>query len=109
MLGVKRRELLCRRVDTDDVNAELRVKGKQRSVVAPDIENNITGFQRIAAHKVTDFVLEVPDHGTIQSGSVAVVIAVHLIEIVGLAQLHETACLVRASPVARDHFKRAMT
>ena len=28
MLGVERRELLCRRVDTDDVNAELRVKGK---------------------------------------------------------------------------------
>ena len=109
MLGVKRRELLCRRVDTDDANAELRVKGKQRSVVATDIENDVPGFQRITTLELTDFVLEMPDHGTIQSGSVAVVIAIHLIEIVGLAQLHETACLGRASPITRDHFERAVT
>ena len=51
--------------------------------------------------------LKMLDHGSVERGTIAVVLTVHLGKVVGMAQLHEAAMLLARRCIAADEFQRA--
>ena len=65
MFRVEGGEFFRGRIDADDGDAQLRVEGEQRPIVASDIENEIARLKRISLDQMTHLFLEVLDHGAV--------------------------------------------
>src|SRR3989338_2047512 len=97
ILGIVVTELRPRRIHADKDEARTIVQFQKRCIVTPDVEDDVTLLGIAHHHRLHMDVLKVPDHGSIDSGTVAVVHPVHLLRCAGVLELDQaTDTLPRA-------------
>ena len=93
-----------RGINSNDRNILIR---KMRSVHRWPISGRGPRIHRIMSEEMRNLFLEMIYHGAVQGRPVTIVGAIHLVEIVGLAKLHQTARLCIVCGAASNQLERS--
>src|ERR1700730_7449569 len=82
IFGIIAAKLFRSRIDSYAPQTITRIKGEQSAVIAADVQHQVARSSGILLEQPGNFCLQMVDHRPIERRAVAVVLAIHLVEIV---------------------------